>query len=322
MKGHVLIMKPLTYKALKVLVIGCGSIGHRHHAIIQGMGATVKTLSRRQNVGDFQNLGQALEEKFDLIVIANETSLHLETLCQIQEHDFQGNIFVEKPLAISTQDISVIRHPNRIWVGYNLRFHPAVLKLKTLLKSQKKLPYYAYFHAGQALSTWRQGRNHLETYSAVKHLGGGVLSDLSHEIDLAHWLFGSWLSVKSSVKKCSNQTLDSEDLAVILAQSEQGPLVTININYLDVLPIRFIQLSIENQNIKVNLVESTIDNNNELEKFSDGMIESYKNMWHEMLAVCNGAPRHSLCNFSEGRHVLQSIEDIRSNMIEEKKLNL
>jgi len=315
-------MKPLTFKMTTVLIIGHGSVGQKHYSILKEMGCTVKVLSRRQDVGDYQYLSQALEETFDIVVIANETSAHLETLCQIQDRNFKGHIFVEKPLAISSQDISVIRYPDRIWVGYNLRFHPAVLKLKALLDSYKNPAYYAHFHVGQTLSTWRQGRDHLKTYSAVKQLGGGVLHDLSHEIDLAQWLFGPWSFVKSSVKKSGNQTVDSEDLAIVIAQSNQGPLISLNMNYLDMIPTRFIQISLETQNIKVNLIESTIDNNNALEEFSEGMAESYKNMWHEMLSICHGEPRKFLCDFAEGRHVLQSIEDIYSNRAIEKSLDL
>lgn len=315
-------MQPLISKMTKVLIIGHGSVGRKHCSILKEIGCTVKVLSRRQDIGDYQCLTQALKEVFDLIVIANETSIHLETLCQLQEHDFKGHIFVEKPLAISSQDRSVMRYPDRIWVGYNLRFHPAILQLKTFLESHKGPVYYAHFHVGQALSTWRKGRDHLKTYSAIKKLGGGVLHDLSHEIDLAQWLFGSWSSIKSFVKKCSKQTIDSEDLSLVIAKSSQGPLVSLNMNYLDVTPTRFIQISSETHTIKVNLVGSTIEYNNELKEFSDGMAKSYKNMWHEMLRVVQGESRKSLCNFSEGRHVLQSIDDIYADIDTERNLEL
>ena len=34
--------------------------------------------------------------------------------------------------------------------------------------------------------------NYLKSYSASKSKGGGVLLDLSHEIDYINWLFGSF----------------------------------------------------------------------------------------------------------------------------------
>ena len=45
-------------------------------------------------------------------------------------------------------------------------------------------------YAGQCLPTWRPESDYKNTYSAKSEKGGGVLRDLSHEIDLCLSLVG------------------------------------------------------------------------------------------------------------------------------------
>ena len=49
---------------------------------------------------------------------------------------------------------------------------------------------------GQYLPAWRPDADYRTTVSAQKALGGGVLLELSHELDLLRWVFGEvdWLS--------------------------------------------------------------------------------------------------------------------------------
>jgi hypothetical protein len=50
-------------------------------------------------------------------------------------------------------------------------------------------------YVGQDLRDWRPGRDHRTTASATQQAGGGVLRDLSHELDYLLWLFGPWQRV-------------------------------------------------------------------------------------------------------------------------------
>ena len=49
--------------------------------------------------------------------------------------------------------------------------------------------------SGRIIRDWRPGRDHRTTASATQQAGGGVLRDLSHELDYLLWLFGPWQRV-------------------------------------------------------------------------------------------------------------------------------
>jgi len=68
------------------------------------------------------------------------------------------------------------------------------------------------------LPDWRPGTDYRKTVSAQKKLGGGVLLEISHEIDYLCWLFGSPKIIKSNVQKLSNFDIDVEDSAFIVFQ--------------------------------------------------------------------------------------------------------
>ena len=56
--------------------------------------------------------------------------------------------------------------------------------------------------------------------SSKKKLGGGVLLELSHEIDYLTWIFGEALSVNASLLKQTNLVNDVEDFANLLITSD------------------------------------------------------------------------------------------------------
>ena len=69
---------------------------------------------------------------------------------------------------------------------------------------------------GQHLPNWRVGSDYRKTVSAQKILGGGVLLELSHEIDYLLWLFGPVEWVKAHISKQSDLDIDVEDSALII----------------------------------------------------------------------------------------------------------
>jgi predicted dehydrogenase len=52
--------------------------------------------------------------------------------------------------------------------------------------------------------------------SAKKELGGGVLLELSHEIDYLRWIFGEVEWIRATISQQSNLEIDVEDSAHIL----------------------------------------------------------------------------------------------------------
>ena len=129
--------------AADTLAVGQGSIGTRHVRLLQEFGRRVATVSRR-GAGDFTALDLALERTAaDYVVIANETAAHESTLHGLAAADFRGRVLVEKPLLAKSAALPAHRFA-ALFVGYNLRFHPILLRMKTLLAHESVLGAVAY----------------------------------------------------------------------------------------------------------------------------------------------------------------------------------
>ena len=86
-------------------------------------------------------------------------------------------------------------------VGYQLRYSHIFKKIKKLLflKNLKKI-YGAKIFVNSYLPNWRK-KNFKNSLSLSKKLGGGVLLELSHEIDYMLWIFGKPKYLKACIDK-------------------------------------------------------------------------------------------------------------------------
>jgi predicted dehydrogenase len=66
------------------------------------------------------------------------------------------------------------------------------------------------------LPDWRPNEDYRIGVSSNKFLGGGVLLELSHEIDYLRWIFGDIKWVRSWFGNVSNLEIDVEDTAFLL----------------------------------------------------------------------------------------------------------
>ncbi|EIJ80534.1 oxidoreductase domain-containing protein [Bacillus methanolicus PB1] len=294
---------------MKALVVGYGSIGKRHVRILNELGILVGLVSRR--ILDYKPIFNSIEPAIksfspNIIVVANETSKHLETLNLIMEKNYEGIILIEKPL-FQSSNITSFDNEN-IFVGYNLRFHPLLQKLKTEIKNQKIISCSVY--VGQYLPTWRPSADYRKTYSASKMLGGGVLRDLSHELDYLQWIFGSWKRLISLGGKFSSLEIESEDSYSLLTETELCPLITIEMNYLDKICQRFMIVNTEDYTYKIDFINGTFQKNSEIQYVKVSRDETYRKQY---LAIIN-KNFDQLCTFEEGLSVIKMVESIeRSN---------
>jgi predicted dehydrogenase len=123
---------------MRVLVIGYGSIGARHIEILKEIGFEVSVLTQQKRLPErtFHSLKDALSfNSPDYVIIANKTCEHYFTLNNLAELGFKGDVLVEKPLF---HEICVPpQHKFKgAWVGYNLRFHPLIQKLRRIIEKE------------------------------------------------------------------------------------------------------------------------------------------------------------------------------------------
>ena len=113
------------------------------------------------------------------VVISQETNKHLTSLKEVLKFGYTGKILLEKPLSTVYRSIKNLNfNTDKIFLGYNLRFHSFIEKLKKILDKEKVLSASVY--TVQYLPDLRPLRDYKKTYSSRKKDGGGVLLELSH----------------------------------------------------------------------------------------------------------------------------------------------
>ena len=202
----------------------------------------LKKFSRLNSLNDID------DKNIKYIVISNETFEHYKILNKINNQFKKKIILVEKPLFNKLIKFSN-KNSNKIFVGYNLRFHPALTILKKKIKTIN--PWYLNIICGSYLPNWKPKQDYHTSYSAYKNKGGGVLLDLSHELDYATWIFGSLKPQYSQIKKISSLKIQTEDFVKIIGKINKT-YTQIELNYFDKVPRR--KIRVEGNNFFLKLI--------------------------------------------------------------------
>jgi len=211
----------------RLLIVGLGSIGRRHARLARELVAGLQIAALRQQVSPdmagsgvdycMTSLAEALKFCPQAAVIANPASHHLEVASDLARAGV--HLLVEKPISNTTRGLSELiencaSRGLTLMTGYNLRFLPSLVRFRELLEARhvgRVLSVRA--EVGQFLPSWRPGSDYRQSVSAQAALGGGVLLELSHEIDYLRWLFGEVGWVSAVQRKQSGLETDVEDTA-------------------------------------------------------------------------------------------------------------
>ncbi len=299
--------------ACSALVIGYGSIGKRHVEVMTAIDEidNLSVLSSQAGL-PFQTLSSLEEIPIldpDYIVVASPTTAHYSQLKYLEKHLTQKTILVEKPLFDSKAEFH--SRSNKIVVAYNLRFHPLISKIRQLCQDRQLWSILVV--CGSYLPDWRPGRDYRATSSAQKSSGGGVLLDLSHELDYVQWLAGP-LEVEHAVnKKVSDLEIDTDDLLLFSGRSAGGAAVHVALNYFSREPIRRISLDGEGISLHGDLIAKrlavTVDGVGSEFSWPDlQRNDTYRAM--HLAALKNDCS--SICSVDQGLQTMALIESIRS----------
>lgn len=298
---------------INVLIIGFGSIGKRHYEILKSFDnvkqicvVTKQSLNFVETYRDLKEIKNI--DDFDYFIISSATSDHFKQLKYLCAKVVKKNILVEKPLFSTVHEFFELR--NNVYTGYNLRFHPVITKLKEILIKEKIL--YANIFCGQYLPKWRPNQDYKLSYSSDISLGGGVLRDLSHEIDYANWLFGEIQEIKYFNSKISDLEIKSDDIFTSISKTKNNVIVNITIDYISKITLRKMLIHTQNKTIEADLIRNTITAAN-IDGTSDdydfGAIDrnfTYGKM-HE--AIINNETNF-LSDFVEGAKIVKFIDNI------------
>lgn len=231
---------------MKILMIGMGGIGQRHARNLRALlGEELRLLAYRVRrlpltVTDrlqvdpgkdvektyglevFTDLDRALAERPDLAFVCNPSSAHIPVSLACVRAGC--DLFVEKPLSHNLEGVdellkTVERHERVAMVGYQLRFHPCLQRLRAVIEDGgigRLLAVRAV--VGEYLPGWHTYEDYRQMYAARADLGGGVVLSQIHELDYLYALFGLPRRLFALGGHWSNLEIHVEDTASILME--------------------------------------------------------------------------------------------------------
>jgi len=226
---------------MKYLFVGLGSIGQRHLqnlkdldkdaeifalrkggknlVIKDGKAKEVKDLSEYYGFKTISSMDEAKKIEPDVSFITNPSSMHAETALELAK--IGSHLFIEKPLSNSLENVNelskTIEKNNLVsFLGYQTRFHPFIEKAKKLIESNKKNLICSGFEWSTYLPAHHKYEDYSKGYAARKDLGGGVLLNLIHEIDLIQYFFGKPDRIIAVGGKLSNLKMTAEDTVMAI----------------------------------------------------------------------------------------------------------
>lgn len=298
-------------KKSNCLIVGRGSIGERHAHILANMGYDVAFISDRAGSTPFRSwryefLNQAISEYSpSYVVICNETRYHKSSLLSLVGSGYSGTILIEKPICL-TEERDQIQYKENIFVGYQLRCHPLISSLlKTIRNEQIE---FLNASVGQYLPDWRPERNFREIYSA-KAQGGGVLYDLSHEIDLVLFLAGMWRSCTGLVSSSKSLDIESESIANLVFDFESNIVGQVHLNYLERMPRRSVEVQTDKATYQLDFIGQSLKRNGEMVLSMNVDRNLPYRIMHESLLNFDPSLGYSsnLCSVEDGLRVVRSI---------------
>ena len=286
---------------MRVLFLGMGSIGSRHYRLLKNIAPNFEYFAycRGQRTcpvpgpEELHSWDDVEKAGIDVAFICNPTSKHVETAIECAKRGI--NLFIEKPLSNSLERIDELhqyidKYEVKVIVGFNLRFHPIIERIKDIIPSNKNNVLRFSACCGSYLPGWR-GCDYRKTYSASAALGGGVILDLIHELDYCTWIFGQPTSIKGHYGKYSALELDVEDTAEMILQYPKY-LGVIHVDYYRPIPKRMIEIITSTSVIEADLLAGTLSittcEGTSLERFNTHEDTTYLNQLAHVISVIEG----------------------------------
>lgn len=319
----------------RVLIVGLGSIGKRHLRLARELlpDADIRVLRHQpcdsipeHANGCFSTLAQAIEFVPQIALIASPSTFHMSAALPLARAEV--HLLVEKPLSASIEGIPQLLEICReqgtvLFTGYNLRFLPSLQQFRELLEARKVGRVLSVrAEVGQYLPSWRPDSDYRQNVSAQAALGGGVLLELSHEIDYLRWLFGEVKWVNAILLKQSDLEIDVEDTAHLtlgfVPRAQEKPVVaTLNLDFVRHDTTRSCTVIGESGSLRWNALAGTV------EVFEPGATawqllfthqaqrdESYLAEWRHFLACVSSGLLPQISG-QDGLAVLQVIDAAR-----------
>lgn len=274
---------------MKILIVGMGGIGQRHVRNLRTllgndveiMAYRVRRLSltvtekleietgtdleKKYSVSVFTDLDEALAQNPDIAFVCNPSSFHIPIALRIAE---QGcHLFIEKPLSHNYEQVeklvSIIEQKKLVsLIGYQLRFHPCIQKLKSIIDCNRLGKILAVrAQVGEYLPAWHKYEDYRQMYASKKELGGGVVLSQIHELDYLYWFFGLPHRIFACGGHLSSLEIDVEDVASVLMEFKYQDAifpVHLHMDYVQRPPSRTCDIIGDKGKVNVDLIANTL----------------------------------------------------------------
>ena len=229
-----------------IAVVGLGSIGLRHVRILKGLLPELEITLVRSGQGQkwpeehlaeriVKTSAEAIAVGAQAAIVCSPAPFHVP---QSQEWLKEGRpLLIEKPLSNGTTELSELATLAKVrnvpvLIGYVLRYDLAAQHFCHVLQSKELGDLlYVRIDCGSYLPDWRPEQDYRESTSARESLGGGVLLELSHELDYANWFFGPFVEVQASVQYSKTLEIETEDGADLLFYNSVGLPVSVHLDF-------------------------------------------------------------------------------------------
>ena len=251
---------------MKFLICGIGSIGKRHSKNLKSLGHELalfraggganapfidKFLNEEKSAGrevkTYYNFQEAIEAfRPHAVFITNPNSMHLATALLAAKSGC--NLFIEKPLSHTRDGIEELKtladeKKLKIMIGYNLRWHPLLVKMKTMVADGEiGHPICANIEMGENIEDWHPWEDYRKAYAAYQDGGGGAVLCFSHDIDYLYWFFGMPERIQAIGGKITPLGGDAEDMVKALLEYKNKFIVSLHLDYWQRPPRRYFEI--------------------------------------------------------------------------------
>lgn len=258
----------------RILICGLGSIGRRHLRVLREISSDFEISVLRSGLGipcaednvanqTFTELSDALLWKPHAAIICTPASDHLNKALPLAR--LSVPLLIEKPIGTGHershdwQELVGLSKKVPIEIAYVLRHDPCAAYIMHILNSgHLGTLIEADFYCGSWLPEWRPGVDYRDSVSAKQALGGGVLLELSHELDMAKFLFGDIQLESSQLRNSGLLEIDTEDHAILIGRVAPSLLVSIRLNFCSRPASRMITIRGCSGELAWNLLEGTV----------------------------------------------------------------
>ena len=320
-------------------IIGLGSIGRKHLRLVKEIRPEINIIIVRSGVNkNFKekkiankivfSIEDALKIGIQAAIVSTPSVYHAEQTIKLLKSGV--NVLVEKPLSNSLKNIEKFLDYNQksdtqSLLGYCLRYDPGALKFKKMLKERNigKI-LHVQIDCGSFLPNWRKEKDYSKSVSAKSKLGGGVLLELSHELDYIRWFFGDMINVYANMKNSKTLDIEVEDSADIIFDSKQGFTISLHLDFNShssrrLCSVRCTEGDLIWDAIEKNVIWNPAQGSIEVEKMNHNNDDMYRmQLKHFFECVENG--KSPKIHLEDGVKVLQMVESARKSNRSGKKI--